>query len=177
VREEIAFGLENLGVPRAEMVTRIEAVMSLLDLANLADRSPFALSGGQQQRLALASVIVMRPRVLVLDEPTSQLDPISTRDLFSALESLTNRERITVVLATQKLEWVGAFADRVVVLDRGAIVADGSPQEVLASEQLSDHGLRPTRYTQVARRARAANLVDGDRPLPVTLQQAAGYLS
>lgn len=177
VREEIAFGLENLSVPREEMMARVDTVMELFDIAHLADRSPFALSGGQQQRLALASVIVLRPRLLVLDEPTSQLDPVSTREVFSALESLTNREKITVVLATQKLEWVGAFGDRVVVLDRGAVVADGPPQEILASPELPDHGVRPTRYTEVARRARALHMVEGERPLPVTLEQAVDYLS
>ncbi|MGE5602468.1 MAG: energy-coupling factor ABC transporter ATP-binding protein, partial [Nitrososphaerales archaeon] len=89
VREELAFGLENMGCPREEMLPRIEEALGLTGLAELADRSPYALSGGQQQRLAIASVMVMHPRVLVLDEPTSQLDPVGTREVFETLDSLT----------------------------------------------------------------------------------------
>lgn len=177
VREEIAFGLENLGVPREEILNRIDAVMSLFDLVELADRPPLALSGGQQQRLALASIIVMRPRLLVLDEPTTQLDPVSTGEVFLALESLTNQENITVVLASHKLEWVAAFADRVVVLDQGRVAVDGSPGDILSSDQLRKYGLSPTRFTRAAAIAQEKGLIAAGEPLPVTLEQAVGYFT
>lgn len=177
VQEEIAFGLENLGVPRAEILDRIDEVMTLFDLTELADRPPIALSGGQQQRLALASIVIMRPRLLVLDEPTSQLDPIGTREVFSALESLIVRENITVVLVSHKLEWVAAFADRVAILHQGQIVADGLPGEILSSPRLSEYGLAPTRFTRAAGLAQAKHLVEPGQALPVILEQAVGYFT
>ncbi len=91
VRDEIAFGLENTGVPPDEMLARIDAVMEVTNLTELADRSPYGLSGGQQQRLAIASVLVMEPQVLVLDEPTSQLDPVGSREVFSVLRGLVEQ--------------------------------------------------------------------------------------
>jgi len=175
VRDEVAFGLENLGVPRDEMETRIDEMLRFAGLTGLADRSPFALSGGQQQRLAIASVLVMRPRVLVLDEPTSQLDPIGSREVFAVLRDLSATDASTVVLAEQKLEWVAAFADRALVMHERRVVADGPPREVLASPDLPRYGLEPTRYTQAASAAKAAGVAQGKASLPVTLEQAVEF--
>jgi energy-coupling factor transport system ATP-binding protein len=175
VREEIAFGLENLGVPRAEMAGRVDEVLVLAGLEDIADRSPYALSGGQQQRVAIASVIVMRPRVLVLDEPTSQLDPVGTREVFETLHGLAAANGITVVLAEHKLEWIAVYADRVIVLEQGRIVRDGPPAEVLADANLAQFGLAPTRYTQAARLTAERGLAPPDRCLPVTLQQTVDF--
>jgi len=91
VREEIAFGLENLGIARTKMLARIDAAMSIVGINDLAERSPLALSGGQMQRVAIASVLAMQPPVLVLDEPTSQLDPIGSREVFSAVRALSQK--------------------------------------------------------------------------------------
>ncbi|MCO5185592.1 MAG: energy-coupling factor ABC transporter ATP-binding protein [Anaerolineae bacterium] len=175
VREEIAFGLENFALPREEIIDRTEKVMKLFNLTDLAERPPTALSGGQQQRLALASIIVMRPRLLVLDEPTSQLDPVSTHEVFSALDSLINQEHLTVVLVSHKLEWVAAFADRVAILDQGQIAADGPPEEILTSAELTIHGLTPTQFTAVSLMAQRTGLIDSKKALPVTLDQAVQF--
>jgi len=175
VREEIAFGLENMGVPLDEMEARVEDILGFAGLRDLAERSPFALSGGQQQRLAIASVLVMRPPVIVLDEPTSQLDPIGSKEVFAVLRDLAATDAATVVLAEQKLEWVAVFADRVLVLHEGRIVADGLPGDVLASADLTQYGLQPTRYTQVARAAQAAGFRADRHDLPVTLEEAVEF--
>jgi energy-coupling factor transporter ATP-binding protein EcfA2 len=176
VREEVAFGLENLGVPRAEMLARVEETLALVGIADLADRSPLALSGGQMQRVAIASVLAMRPQVLILDEPTSQLDPIGSREVFAAVRALAAGRGMTVVMIEHKLEWVAVFADRVVALSGGALVAAGRPEDVLTAEGLPALGIGQTRYTQAARRARAAGLWPPGAPLPVTLDQAvAGF--
>ena len=175
VREEVAFGLENLGVPRPEMAKRVEEVLSRMGLGGLADRSPYALSGGQQQRLAIASILVMRPKVIVLDEPTSQLDPVGTQEVFSALEELVRERDTTVILAGQKLEWLARFADRVLFLDGGRLVADGPPREVLAAPWIEDRGVQPTRYTVAARKAQEGRLSAADQALPVTFEQAVEF--
>jgi energy-coupling factor transport system ATP-binding protein len=175
VREEIAFGLENIGLPREQMDGRIDRVLALTGLVDEADRSPYALSGGQQQRLALASVMALEPSVLVLDEPTSQLDPAGTKSMIAALHALTRSGRTTVVLAEHKLEWVAAFADRVIALADGRLIADGPPAETLALDSVIESGVGQTRYTRAARRARQSGLVAGDKPLPVTLEQALDF--
>jgi energy-coupling factor transporter ATP-binding protein EcfA2 len=175
VREELAFGLENLGVPRAEMLPRIEATLELLGIAELADRAPFALSGGQQQRVALASILVMGPRVLLLDEPTAQLDPLGAKEVFGAIRALS-RTGVTVVLVEHKPELIAEFADRVIMLSAGRVQLDGPPRTVLAAPELPELGVITARYTEIARAARARGLWPEQEPLPVTLDQAvAGF--
>lgn len=175
VREEIAFGLENLGVPRDEMLERLDAVLQSTGLAGLAGRVPLTLSGGELQRLALASVLVMRPRVLVLDEPAAQLDPAGARELFTVLAGLAAAGDTTIVLVEHTLERIARFAERVVVLADGHVVADGPPRDVLADPALERHGVMPTHYTRVARLARARGLAPEGGRLPVTLDQAREF--
>jgi energy-coupling factor transport system ATP-binding protein len=173
VYEEIAFGLENLGVPREEIRARVDEALAITGIGDLADRSPYSLSGGQQQRVALTSILVMQPKVLVLDEPTSQMDPIGTREVFGVIRSLAERG-MTVVMAEHKVEWVAHYADRVVALFEGRILMDGKPAEVLTSEQLLGRGFGISRYTTTARAAAKLGLWPDDRPLPVTLDEAVG---
>jgi energy-coupling factor transporter ATP-binding protein EcfA2 len=173
VRGEVAFGLENMGLDRAEILDRTEHMLARVGLAALADRSPVRLSGGQSQRLAIASILVMRPQVLVLDEPTSQLDPAGRRAFFEFVRELILEGRTTVLLVEQNLEWVGAYADRVVALAGGRVVADGEPRAVLSDPDLAAHGIGQTRYTRVALEARRRGLLPAEGPLPVSLEQAA----
>jgi energy-coupling factor transport system ATP-binding protein len=175
VHDEIAFGLENLGVPPDEMRERIDSVMQFTGLADLAERSPFALSGGQQQRLAIASVLVMRPKVIILDEPTSQLDPMGTKEVFTVLRDLAAANESTIVLAEHKLEWIAVFADRVIILQEGRLVADGTPEEILTAGNLANFGLEPTFYTRVARAAISARLCGSGADLPATLDEAVKF--
>ncbi len=168
VTEEIAFGLENLGVPRSEMKTRIARALDLFGLERVAQQSPFALSGGQQQRLALASIFVMEPPILILDEPTSQLDPQGTREVMETLQTLAAQGN-TIVLVEHKLEWVARLASRVLVLDRGALVADGAPREIL--QNAGAWGLNETRYARAARLACERGLIRTRDVLPQTLEQ------
>lgn len=177
VEEEVAFGLENLGVPRAEMLERVARVLKTTGLSTLAKRSPYGLSGGQQQRLALASMLVMQPRLLVLDEPTSQLDPVGKKEVFSVLDQLARDREMTVVIIEHELEWIGNFADRVIVMHEGRIVNDGTPRDVLTEEALIELGVGNTDYTILARQARARGLVGDNGPLPVTLDQAVEFFS
>jgi len=176
VREEIAFGLENLGVPRDEMQARIEAVLEEIGITELAERSPLALSGGQMQRVAIASILVMRPKVLVLDEPTAQLDPVGSREVFGAIRRLSEAAQVTVIVVEHKLEWLASFADRIVALADGQVVADGEPAQVLTDEALVHHGLGQTRYTLASRRALEAGYWPAGEKLAVTLEEAvAGF--
>jgi energy-coupling factor transporter ATP-binding protein EcfA2 len=170
VFEEIAFGLENIGVPRGEMIPRVEKALALTGISDLADRSPYSLSGGQQQRVALTSILVMEPKVLVLDEPTSQMDPIGTREVFGVIRTMAERG-MTVILAEHKVEWIAAFADRVVALKDGQILLDGKPGDVLTSPVLAEAGFGISRYTSTARKAQEQGLWK-ETQLPVTLDEA-----
>ncbi len=171
VFEELAFGLENIGIPRQEMIQRIEHAMQLTGISNLAKRSPYSLSGGQQQRVALTSILVMRPKILVLDEPTSQMDPIGTREVFQVIKTMS-AEGMTIVMAEHKIEWVAQFADRVIALYDGEIIAQGSPRQVFTSPKLPEVGAGVSRYTSTARVAAQQGLWSETLPLPVTLEQA-----
>jgi energy-coupling factor transport system ATP-binding protein len=170
VFEEIAFGLENIGVPRQEMKSRVEAAMALTGISDLAERSPYSLSGGQQQRVALTSILVMQPKLLVLDEPTSQMDPIGTREVFGTIRKMAEGG-MTVVLVEHKMEWIAEFADRVIALKDGQILLEGTPNEVLTSDLLAENGFGISRYTSTAREAKKQGLWKKEN-LPVTLDEA-----
>jgi len=171
VYEEIAFGLENTGVPRQQIRERVDQIIVQTGIAELAERSPYSLSGGQQQRVALASILVMQPKVLVLDEPTSQLDPLGSREVFQVIKGMS-QQGLTVVMVEHKVEWIAQFADRVIALDDGRLVLQGKPAEVLTSELLSELGFGLSRYTTVARRAAQQGLWPAERRLPMTLEEA-----
>ena len=131
VEGEIAFALENAAVPPDEMRRRVEEVLDLLDLTPLRDRRLHTLSGGERQRLAIAAALALRPRVLVLDEPTSQLDPQSAEDVLRALVRLNDDLGLTIVLAEHRLERIVRYADRLTYLDAGRVVVDGPVRAVL----------------------------------------------
>lgn len=169
VFEEVAFGLENLGVPRDEMKARVDRALDLFGLESAADQSPFTLSGGQQQRLALASIFVMDPPIMILDEPTSQLDPEGTREVMETIQKLAAQGR-TIVLVEHKLEWIARLVSRVLVLEHGVLVADGEPTTILA--RANEWGLVETRYARAARLAKERGLLPADAQLPQTLEQA-----
>lgn len=127
---EIAFGLENMGIERPQMLKRVEEVLASLRLSELRDKTVRELSGGQKQKVALASVLAMHPRVILLDEPTSQLDPISAEEFLSTLKALNDELGLVVVLAEHRVERCFHFADRVIVLESGRLAFDGGPRQM-----------------------------------------------
>lgn len=136
VLNEVAFGPENLGVEPAEILRRARWALEVVRLAGYEDHPPSALSGGQKQRLAIAAALSMMPEILVLDEATSQLDPVGTVEVLSIVRELNRTMGMTIVMATDKGEQVAEFCDRVLVLHRGELVADGPPREVFADRDL-----------------------------------------
>lgn len=127
---EVAFGLENLGVDTVHMQKRVEEVLATLRLGALRNKRVSELSGGEKQKVVLASVLVMHPEVLVLDEPTSQLDPVSAQDFLATLKALNDELGLAVVLAEHRIERCFHFADRVVVLDEGRLLFNGTPSQM-----------------------------------------------
>lgn len=135
VEKDIAFGLENLGVPRERMQEEVDWALENTGIWKIRDRAPHELSGGQQQRVAIASVLAMRPQIIVLDEPTSFLDPSGAKKIFEVLDDLNRSLGITVILVEHRLDLAAKYADHVIVMDKGKIVLDGEPREVLSSQK------------------------------------------
>lgn len=141
VFEEVAFGLENFGVPVEEIERRVIEVMELTKITKIAEKNPFELSGGQQQRVALASIIVLKPDILVIDEPTSQLDPEGTESVFEIIAAL-KREKKTVILVEHKIDSIAEYADDIMVLEDGEMIRFGPKQEVLSDMSLLERGVQ-----------------------------------
>lgn len=141
VEEELAFGPENLGLPREEIVRRIEEASEVVGIGDR-ERFPFSLSGGEKQKLAIASMLTMQPSYLVLDEPTSQLDPKGRKDVYAVLEKL-HQGGISIVLVEHDTEYVAEHAHTVVVLEKGKIVKSGSPKEIFKEvEEMRELGIK-----------------------------------
>jgi energy-coupling factor transporter ATPase len=135
VEKDVAFGLENLGVQREEMRKTVDWALQLTGINDIRERAPHELSGGQQQRVAIASVLAMKPQVIVLDEPTSFLDPLSARKIFEVIHELNRNLGITVVLVEHRLDLTAKYADHIIVMDKGSILLDGDPRRILRSEE------------------------------------------
>jgi energy-coupling factor transporter ATPase len=135
VEKDVAFGLENLGVPRDEMRRRVDWALQQAGIYDLKERAPHELSGGQQQRTAIASVLSMQPEVIVLDEPTSFLDPLSAKRIFEVIYELNRKIGITVLLVEHRLDLTAKYADHIIVMDKGKVVLDGEPRDILRSDE------------------------------------------
>jgi energy-coupling factor transporter ATP-binding protein EcfA2 len=134
VREDLAFGPENYEVDPVEIAARSIACLEAVGLLDLMDRDTYTLSGGQKQRLAIASALMLEPDVLVLDEPTSELDPLGKDQVFAVLEALRTKRNITVIVVEHEIDRLARLADRIIVMNDGMIIADGTPLDVLATE-------------------------------------------
>ncbi len=163
VEEDVAFGCENLGVPSQEIRERVDAALETVRMAGFQKKEPHYLSGGQKQRVAIAGVIAMRPKYLVLDEPTAMLDPRGRLEVIKTIRRLNREEHLTIVHITHFME-EAAYADRVAVMEEGRIVATGTPREIFGQVPL----LRSLRMdvppmTDLAHQLRAAGLeIPGD---------------
>ena len=169
VEADVAFPLENLGLPREVIKERIDWALKVLGIEELRDRSPFELSGGQKQKVALASVLAMKPKVLLLDEPTSSLDPLSAKSLIDSILELNKRDGISVVISEHRLELLLPYADRLIIMDEGRIVYDGDPREIL-KEEVSVYGISPPKVSEVAKHASSIGSVRFD-PIPLSVEE------
>ena len=164
VYDEVGYGLQNLGFPPEEIRTRVESVLRCFGIWEYRDRNPFDLSGGQLQRVAICSVLAMKPDVLILDEPTSQLDPEGSEEVFHTVDELT-KMGITIIMIEQKIEKLAGYCDRVLLMHQGHVVDYDTPRKIFSREDLYDLGVNPPAYTRFAR---ANALVFEDGTLPVT---------
>ncbi|ANU26260.1 energy-coupling factor ABC transporter ATP-binding protein [Planococcus versutus] len=149
VFEEVAYGLENLGVPVEEIYPRVEDVLTLVNIQDLREKNPFELSGGQRQRVALASIIVMDPEILVIDEPSSQLDPIGTDQVFEIIRLMKEKGK-TIILVEHKMDLVAEYSDTLILLDKGTISVQGETRKVLSDPLYASANVQYPHVTEVA---------------------------
>lgn len=141
VEEDVAFALENLGVPSEEIRRRVDEALEMVGMSDYATHAPHLLSGGQKQRVAIAGIIAMRPKCLVMDEPTAMLDPVGRREVLETVKNLNKDYGITIVLITHHMD-EAAQAERLVVMSKGKVVADDTPKKVFSQvERLRSVGL------------------------------------
>ena len=174
VFEEIGFGLENLGVPREQIIDRVSAVIEELGISAIAEKNPNELSGGQRQKVAFASIIAMDADVMIIDEPTSQLDPEASEAVFEIIAQLKARGK-SIVLVEHKIDLLAEFADTITVLYEGVVARTGPTRDVLGEPGLEAFGVRPPEVSEFAWRLAAAG-----KPLPffpVTRAEAARAVS
>ena len=174
VFEEIAYGLENLGLEKEEIVSRVEEILKLLEIEKLRYRNPYDLSGGQKQRVALASIIAMNPDVLVIDEPTSQLDPKGTEDIFKIINLMANEGK-TIILVEHKLELIAEYAQNILVLDEGEIILSGKAKEVLNNKILLEKEIGMTQYSILAYELEKTGKVELEE-IPITKEKTVELL-
>lgn len=176
VENEIAFPLENLKVPRDEIIRRIPQVLEMVRLEGTEKKHPQELSGGQKQRLAIAAALAVQPAVLVLDEPTSQLDPMGSEEVFSTVRELNKEAGITIVMASHSAEEMAEYADRVILLSDGAVQSIGTPDEIYSDIRLLErHHLRAPEVAQTFFFMREWSAPV--QTIPVTMDQGKACLS
>ncbi len=176
VEKDIAFGPENLGFGRDEIRKRVDEAMRITSTAGLKELAPYELSGGQQQRVALAGVLAMKPSIIVLDEPTSFLDPRTAEDVMRAADNLRRELGLTIVVVEHRLDLVARYAERIVVMDGGKIVADGNLERVLDEQfdLLDGLGVGVPRVSLLWSMLRRDGLVQGK--VPTHVEDAASAL-
>jgi len=172
VEKDVAFGLENLGVPREEMRKKVDWALELTGIYDLRERAPHELSGGQQQRVAIASVLAMQPEVMVLDEPTSFLDPLTARRIFETIHQLNRTLGITVVLVEHRLDLTAKFADHIIIMNEGKVVSDGDPHKILQSEETRLIGVGIPKATRLYEMLQKAGVKLGSA-LPLSSEEMA----
>lgn len=155
VEREIAFGPENLGVASDEVRRRVEELIDMFDLEHLREKHPHEMSGGEQQRVAMAATLALKPKILVADEPTSNLDPQSAESILNLISDLNKRD-MTVVLVEHRLDLVSKDASRIILMDQGCIVADGHPRNVLTLDLCQEIGVGIPKATQLYKRLKAS---------------------
>ncbi|WP_088052562.1 energy-coupling factor ABC transporter ATP-binding protein [Virgibacillus dakarensis] len=139
VYEELAYGMENIGIPRNRMIKKVDELVEMFQLDDLADKNPFELSGGQKQRVAIASMIALDPEIIILDEPTSQLDPKSSEDIFKILHLLKDQGK-TILLVEHKVDLLAEYCDETLLMNKGELVMTGPVKEILSNPMVLQYG-------------------------------------
>ena len=174
VEKDVAFGLENFAMPRDEMRKRVDWALQMAGISELSERPPHELSGGQQQRVAIASVLAMQPDIVILDEPTSFLDPVGAEKIFEVINELNKRLGITIILVEHRLDLAAKYANQVIVMNKGEVALTGSPREVFNSEEARLIGVGIPKATRLYQDLKEHGILL--ETIPVTTEETADLL-
>jgi len=133
VEHEIAFGLENLGIPREKIKEKIKEVVELTEIESIIDKAPFEISGGEQQRVAIASILVLEPKVIVLDEPTANLDPLFAKKILNLLKKIQVEKKITIIISEHRMDLILPLVDEIILMKESKIITHGTKEKVINS--------------------------------------------
>jgi len=167
VERDIAFGLENLGMKREEIRERVDWALEVVGIERLRDKAPYELSGGEQQKVAIAAAIAMQPKILVLDEPLSNLDPLSARSIVKLLEELRNKLKLTIIVSEHRLDLLSKYADTIYIMKSGNIIASGPPKEILKLDIASNVGVSVPKVIEIWKMLKHHVNLDNDPPLSI----------
>lgn len=175
VEDEILFGLENFGVPREQIEGRVAEALAAAGIADLRQREISSLSGGQKQKVVIAAITALKPRIIILDEPTGELDPYSSRKIFEYLKELNESAGVTIIVVEQKIMLLCEFARRLAVMDKGVLVREGNVRDVLQRPDiLEEAGVNVPRVTTLGKALVEKGLYRGE--LPQDIGQAEGMM-
>ncbi|MDR1866950.1 MAG: energy-coupling factor ABC transporter ATP-binding protein [Treponema sp.] len=168
VEDEILFGLENFGVPHEDIESRLNEALNAAHIADLRERTIYSLSGGQKQKVAIAAITALRPNIMVLDEPTGELDPQSSRNIFEYLRTINEKHGITVIIVEQKIMLLCEFVKRLALMDKGSILIEDTVDHVLQNTELFEQaGVNIPRVTTLGRKLQEKNWYSGTLPFNV----------
>lgn len=167
VEHELAFGLENLGISPKIIEERIQEVVELTEIKNLLSKAPFELSGGEQQRVAIASIIILEPKLIILDEPTASLDPLYAQKIINLLKKIQEEKKVTIIISEHRLDLLISLVDEIILMKEGRVLIHNSTEEVLESEVFDNLNInKPVIYSIF----KELNLKP--KPIPISLEQA-----
>ncbi len=172
IEKDVAFGLENMGTAREVMRKKVDLALNQTGIYDIKERSPHEISGGQQQRVAIAAVIAMSPEIIVLDEPTSFLDPLSAEKIFDVIYRLNKEHGLTVILVEHRLDLTAKYTDHLIVMDRGTVRLEGDPRESLSSEETKLMGVGIPKATLLYQMLKKEGLKLGDNT-PLSSEELA----
>ncbi len=170
VEHEIAFGLENLGIPREEIKEKIKEVVKITEIESIIDKAPFEISGGEQQRVAIASILVLEPRVIVLDEPTANLDPLFARKILNLLKKIQVEKKMTVIISEHRMDLILPLVDDIILMKEGEIIAHGAKDKVINSNTFENLNINKPKIYSIFNELKNRNQFPYD--IPVSIQDA-----
>jgi energy-coupling factor transporter ATP-binding protein EcfA2 len=170
VEHEIAFGLENIGVPAKEISKRIKESASLTEIEHILDKAPFELSGGEQQRVAIASILVLQPKILILDEPTALLDPYMAKKIINLLDEIRSEKNISILISEHRLDLILPFSQQIILMHNGKIIEHGQSESVINGINFQNLRLNKPMIYSIFKTLKKENIYD--RNIPISIPEA-----